>query len=233
LRTNHKPKIKGTDHGLWRRIHYVPYSATITTADAILNYREDYLVPELAGIFNWMLDGWRAYLAAGRKLNPPPCVQEGVAQYKKESDITGKWVAAAVYPNPGAGRIPLKAIYSAYREWFADEMGDKGHVASQTLAKSLDEAGYTRINSRGFTYYEGLALAPRDLGLELGAPLKSRQNVTQVSNIPGISSIRVNLEKTGNVTQAGNIKEGPLISLIPTATPVKPWSHHPLEGRAA
>jgi len=76
LRTNHRPKVKGTDDGIWRRINYVPYSAKFSAKDKIMNFREQYLLPEKAGIFNWMLAGWMAYLADGRKLNPPDCVQE-------------------------------------------------------------------------------------------------------------------------------------------------------------
>ena len=140
LRTNHKPKIRGTDYGLWRRIHYIPYTTTIQTKDAVLNFGEDYLIPELPGILNWMLAGWMGYLKAGRKLNPPLCVQEANTAYKKESDITGKWVAATIAP--GVERHALKYLYKEYRDWYLQEQGEKGHVALQTLAKSLEAAGY-------------------------------------------------------------------------------------------
>jgi P4 family phage/plasmid primase-like protien len=39
LRTNHKPKIRGTDLGIWRRIHYIPYTVTITDAEKNEHYR--------------------------------------------------------------------------------------------------------------------------------------------------------------------------------------------------
>jgi putative DNA primase/helicase len=50
LRTNHKPKIRGTDKGIWRRIHYVPYLVTISDREKVLEFRQKKLVPELPGI---------------------------------------------------------------------------------------------------------------------------------------------------------------------------------------
>ena len=73
LRTNHKPKIRGTDLGIWRRIHYVPYHVTITDEEKVEKFRETKLEPERAGILNWMLAGLKDYLAVG--LRPPPVVR--------------------------------------------------------------------------------------------------------------------------------------------------------------
>jgi putative DNA primase/helicase len=176
LRTNHKPKIRGTDFGLWRRIHYIPYTETIQTADAILNFREVSLIPELPGILNWLIEGWMDYLKAGRKLNPPACVQDCVARYKKESDITGQWVAAATFPDPSAGRKPLNGLYKEYRKWFLEEHGEKGHVAIRTLGNSLEAAGYTRETGQGgYTYFKGLSLVE--------TPLEGCEAVNRVTHI--------------------------------------------------
>lgn len=57
LRTNYKPKIRGTDLGIWRRIHYVPYLVTISDDELIDDFREARLVPERPGVLNWMLTG--------------------------------------------------------------------------------------------------------------------------------------------------------------------------------
>lgn len=73
LRTNHKPKICGTDLGIWRRIHYVPYHVTIKDEEKVEKFRETKLEPERAGILNWMLAGLKDYLAVG--LRPPPVVR--------------------------------------------------------------------------------------------------------------------------------------------------------------
>jgi len=52
LRTNHKPKIRGTDLGIWRRINYVPYHVTIKDEEKVEKFRETKLEPERAGILN-------------------------------------------------------------------------------------------------------------------------------------------------------------------------------------
>jgi len=89
------------------------------------------------------------YLKAGRKLNPPACVQDCVARYKKESDITGQWVAAATFPDPSAGRKPLNGRYKEYRKWFLEEHGEKGHVAILTLGNSLEPLDILGKRDRG------------------------------------------------------------------------------------
>jgi P4 family phage/plasmid primase-like protien len=143
LRTNHRPRVKGVDDGIWRRINYVPYSAKFSAKDKIMNYRENYLLPEKAGIFNWMLVGFLAYVADGRKLNPPNCVQESNESYRKDSNITGKWIDAAVEHAPGE-KTSLKELHAAYVLWFRDEVGEKGYIAIQTLGDRLCDAGFVK-----------------------------------------------------------------------------------------
>ena len=69
ITTNHKPIITGTDEGIWRRIHLVPFTVTIPEEERDENYREKYLMPELPGILNWMLEGLKMYKEIG--LKPP------------------------------------------------------------------------------------------------------------------------------------------------------------------
>lgn len=51
LTTNHKPIIRGTDEGIWRRIHLLPFTKTIPAEEREVNFREKMLMPELPGIF--------------------------------------------------------------------------------------------------------------------------------------------------------------------------------------
>ena len=59
--TNHRPRVDGTDHGIWRRLRLVPFSVTIPSAerDPALPSR---LRDEAPAILRWMVQGcldWR------------------------------------------------------------------------------------------------------------------------------------------------------------------------------
>ena len=65
LTTNHKPIVKGTDEGIWRRIHLLPFVRVIAAGERDPNFREHVLLPELPGILNWALDGLKEYWKIG------------------------------------------------------------------------------------------------------------------------------------------------------------------------
>jgi putative DNA primase/helicase len=92
LRTNHKPKIRGMDRGIWRRIHYVPYLVTIGDGEKVEGFRQKKLTPELPCILNWMLLGLKDYLAGG--LRPPAVVSNATKEYRHEMDSVGRWIDA-------------------------------------------------------------------------------------------------------------------------------------------
>ncbi|MHC4215333.1 MAG: DNA primase family protein, partial [Planctomycetota bacterium] len=67
---NHKPRIKGTDEGIWRRIKLLPFTARILD-EHIDPYLEEKLMVELPGILNWMIDGLAGWQSNGRLIEPP------------------------------------------------------------------------------------------------------------------------------------------------------------------
>lgn len=71
--TNHKPIVRGTDEGIWRRLHLIPFTVTIPKSAVEKDYRERRLMPELAGVLNWAIEGVAAYLKEG--LKPPQIVR--------------------------------------------------------------------------------------------------------------------------------------------------------------
>jgi putative DNA primase/helicase len=56
MRGNHKPQIRGTDEGIWRRIHLIPFLVTIPKREQDKGL-VDKLKRELPGILNWALGG--------------------------------------------------------------------------------------------------------------------------------------------------------------------------------
>ena len=73
LRGNHKPRITGTDDGIWRRIHLIPFQVQIPEAERDPNLLNK-LLKELPGILNWALAGFQEWRKEG--LKPPRRVVE-------------------------------------------------------------------------------------------------------------------------------------------------------------
>ena len=54
--TNHKPIIRGTDDGIWRRMKIIPFTIQIPEEKVDKNLRNK-LIKEAPAILNWMVEG--------------------------------------------------------------------------------------------------------------------------------------------------------------------------------
>ncbi len=158
LQTNHRPRIRGTDHGMWRRIHFIPYLVTIKDEEKQENFREKMLIPELPGILNWLLAGLRQYLEIG--LKPPPSVCDATEKYKREMDTVGQWIDLAIRADATPGvKVSLTDLHRHYSLWFADEISrDWKPASNKKLADRLREHGYKDDKEKGYTYFFGIKL---------------------------------------------------------------------------
>jgi putative DNA primase/helicase len=157
LKTNPKPRISGTDLGIWRRIHFIPYYVTISPDEEETDFREKKLSPELSGILNWMIAGLRDYLSHGSKLNPPKIVCAATAEYRREMDVIGQWVSIFVeriLDNPERAKLSLSTLYSSYERWSADEIG--WTATKRKFADYLRNQGFESGHSMGVTSFKGI-----------------------------------------------------------------------------
>jgi len=86
---NHKPEIRGSDDGIWRRVMLVPFDVQIPEDERDQNLG-DKLWEERAGILNWLIDGLIDYLERG--LSPPEHVLSATQEYREESDPLGTFL---------------------------------------------------------------------------------------------------------------------------------------------
>jgi putative DNA primase/helicase len=120
ITTNHKPIIRGTDEGIWRRVHLVPFLVSIAPQSVERDFRERRLLRELPGILNWALEGLDAYLRQG--LNPPSSVLASTQDYRADMDVVGQWIAERCEIDPHA-RVPTAQAYGDYFNWAREELG--------------------------------------------------------------------------------------------------------------
>ncbi|MDD3071516.1 MAG: phage/plasmid primase, P4 family [Methanoculleus horonobensis] len=156
--TNHAPKIRGTDDGIWRRIWLIPFEVQIGEEQRDPRITEK-LLDERSGILNWMLDGLRRYYAQGGRLEPPEKVIAATRDYRRESDIVGRYLADEMVADP-LGTIERSALYKIYVKWCEEE--NEKPVSNRSVIKYLRDKGFPERKMAGAWNWEGLRVKSRD-----------------------------------------------------------------------
>jgi putative DNA primase/helicase len=164
LAGNHKPKISGTDKGIWRRLRVIPWTVTIP-ADQINTALPDTLKkPEiLAGVLTWCVQGCLAWQKKG--LGEPPAVITATDDYRKEQDMLGQFFAERLVFTPGA-RMGRALLRETYVTW-CQELG-LHEFGYRRFTQALQKQGVTDCNyregSRTLNGWAGVRLAePGDI----------------------------------------------------------------------
>lgn len=113
--TNHKPVIRGTDVGIWRRIRLIPFEVNIPKekVDKNLKYK---LRKELPQILKWAVDGCMKWQKEG--LNMPKCVESATEEYKQEMDALASFCNACIEVDYVNGeKIPATTLFEIYSSW--------------------------------------------------------------------------------------------------------------------
>ncbi len=116
MATNHKPVIRGTDNGIWRRIRLVPFSVVVSGA-AEDKEMPDKLRAEFAGILAWCVRGCLAWQRDGFK--DPKAVAEATAGYRKEQDVLGAFLDEHTMRGP-AFKVKANDLYKLFSKWALD-----------------------------------------------------------------------------------------------------------------
>jgi putative DNA primase/helicase len=134
LTTNHRPAIKGTDDGIWRRIRLVPFTVQIPL-DKVDNRLRGKLIAEASGILNWMIAGLEDYRAGG--LRESEDVLEATRNYRSGENWAEQFLEAETETGPFVTQA--RALYNRYKTWAADS---KEYVLSEKkFNAAIDESG--------------------------------------------------------------------------------------------
>lgn len=160
IATNHKPTIRGTDFGIWRRIKLIPFEVNIPKekVDKNLKYK---LRKEFPQILAWAVEGCMLWQKEG--LEEPECVLEATKEYKQEMDLVAGFVEQCVMIDYTADKIMAADLFGIYSKWAKQnneyEMSSKKFFTE--VAKKLPEKGR---NSKGI-YYNRVRLTEYAQGL--------------------------------------------------------------------
>ena len=156
LAANHKPLVRGTDLGIWRRTRLVPFAVTIPEQEQDKDLLEK-LKQELPGILAWAVRGCLEWHRDG--LGVATAVTEATGEFREESDILGTFLAECCVLGD-AEKVAASGIYASYKDW-AVRTGEQP-VSQTAFGRQLGERGFVRRKSSGRNLWQGIGVAVGD-----------------------------------------------------------------------
>jgi putative DNA primase/helicase len=173
--TNHKPRIDGVDHGIWRRVKLLPFEATFVKTDEEAKQPgcvkrteglSEAIDTEIEGILAWAVDGCLAWQNEGG-LKDPEAVRAATEEYRSEMDRLSDFLSECVERKPAVtvhengkekthhSRIPARDLYEAYIA-YCYRNAEKA-VTLSSFGKMMRERGFEVVKSNG-KKYDGVAM---------------------------------------------------------------------------
>lgn len=150
MATNHKPTIRGTDLGIWRRIHIIPFSVTIPES-AVDKYLPFKLMQELPDILAWIVEGYKLWKMEG--LRKPKVIADAVEEYRNEMDVISAFLASD-YVVQG-GECKAQALYAVYCQWCSE--CNEYKMPSRKFGLEMTKR-YNKQKKKDAFYYIGISL---------------------------------------------------------------------------
>jgi putative DNA primase/helicase len=151
---NHKPAIKGTDTGIWRRIRLIPFTVTISEDKKDKRLAEK-LKNEMPGILNWAIAGCLRWQSEG--LLVPSCVKSATEEYRAAEDVVGQFIDEATTPS---GEVSKSDLHAHYIAW-CDKQGMRSKLTSRKFNERIAERGdYEQTKKNTGSFWRGISTVP-------------------------------------------------------------------------
>ena len=168
MQGNYRPKISGTDEGIWNRTILVPWPVFIPKEERDRNLAQK-LKGEASGVLNRFLDGLRDWLDNGLTL--PGSVQAATDDYRTDSDPLGRFLEGCTRPQIGK-RVQSSEMHAVFAAW-AKSVGET-EWTPKGLAMALKERGVAAKKSANMFWLDiELIKSVSDFLDEHGKPLRA------------------------------------------------------------
>lgn len=158
LATNHKPIVRGSDGGIWRRLILIPFENSLPEDQRDVHFVEKFLVPELPGILNWMISGAIDYNKVGLKI--PASIKAATDEYREKSDVYGEFFTDCLSESDSS-TLTNANIWTAFTYWYHQAFGSDSPpwLNIRGLGRWLADRGYKPSRGAGGARgYHGLKL---------------------------------------------------------------------------
>ena len=155
LQTNHKPIIRGTDRGIWRRIRLIPFENNIPDEkqDKELTSK---LLEELPMIMTWAVEGTLLWIRDG--LEAPASVLEATKEYRNEMDVINAFIENEIQ-NIENWETKASDMYKAYVDW--GKLNNEYVMSATKFGREISKR-YNKKRKNDGAYYIGVRLVKDD-----------------------------------------------------------------------
>ena len=137
LVSNHKPKVRGTDHAIWRRIRLVPFETVIPVEDQDVDLRRSLIEDHGAAVLAWLVRGAVEWHRDG--LGSAAAVDAATEDYKTNQDTFGAFLSECTVEMPRT-RCKVGQLYDEWKRW-CDRAGERPG-RKQDFSAALEEHGF-------------------------------------------------------------------------------------------
>ncbi|MGH9522128.1 MAG: phage/plasmid primase, P4 family [Terriglobales bacterium] len=153
LSSNHEPTIRGTDDGIWRRVHRVNFRQQVAP-EHVDRALDEKLAAEAPGILNWMLAGLADYRAGG--LRVPQAVNEATAGYRQRQNPVREFLAERCDLSDPTSETPTAVLLAEFNQWA--RFRRQPHLNPSAFGRAMASAGYNSRRSNGQTLTAGVSI---------------------------------------------------------------------------
>ena len=153
---NYRPRITGTDEGIWRRLRVIPFEVSIPEAqrrpmtDMLAEFHE-----ERQGILAWMIHGAVRWYDWG--LPKVDAVDRATMEYRGEEDLVARYIAERCVMHKDASVVKSK-LFEDWQAWTQRENEKAAHSwRPRNLTEKLIRKGVT-LGGMGRMQYMGIGL---------------------------------------------------------------------------
>jgi len=151
--TNHKPTVRGTDYGIWRRLLLIPFDVDVADLPGGVDKNiAAKLLLELPGILTWAVTGYLDWLGNGLRI--PESVQEHSEAYRAEQDIIGTFIENHCFVGEGKSCF-ADEIFKHFQERTGSRISQ--HKFGRKFGKHFPKER-TQVAGVRNTVYRGVAI---------------------------------------------------------------------------
>jgi len=146
LAMNEAPSINDTSHGMWRRIWIITFPRKFNEKEMDRRLEEK-LIPELSGIFNWALEGYKSLKDKDFALEECDSMKNAKKSYRGSTDSARSYISERLkHTTDENDVIRLSDLYSLYLK-YCDEEAEENMKSKSDFKKTLIDMKYKITNS--------------------------------------------------------------------------------------